>query len=70
MHAQATKIYQLNVITIKHATEIFQHLLLLTKHLINPSKVNETQIDLHKSVQKQAMKILQWVTHEKMMLLN
>ena len=36
----------------------------------SPSKLNQTQIDLHKSVQQQVMKILQWVTHEKMRLLK
>ena len=56
------------MIKVKHATEFFQHLLMTESIYFSPSKINQTQIDLHKSVQKQVMKILQWVTHEKMRL--
>ena len=58
------------MILIKHITEFFQHLLMTESIYFNPSKINQAQIDLHKSVQQQVMKILQWVTHEKMRLLN
>ena len=58
------------MILIKHATESFQLLMMIESIYFSPSKLNQTQIDLHKSVQQQVMKILQWVTHEKMMLLN
>ena len=58
------------MILIKHATESFQLLMMIESIYFSPSKLNQTQIDLHKSVQQQVMKILQWVTHEKMMLLK
>ena len=64
------KNYQFNVITIKHATELFQLLLMTESIYFSPSKLNPTQIDLHKSTQQQVMKILQWTTHDKMRLLN
>ena len=58
------------MILIKHATELFHLLMMIENIYFSPSKLNQTQIDLHKSVQQQIIKILQWVTHEKMMLLN
>ena len=58
------------MIKVKHATEFFQHLLKTENIYFSPSNINQTQTDLHKSVQQHDMKILQWVTHEKMRLLN
>ena len=58
------------MIKIRHATELFQLILMTEIIYFSPSKLNQTQIDLHKSVQQLVMKILQWVTHEKMRLLK
>ena len=58
------------MILIKHATELFQLLMMIESIYFSHSKLNQTQKDLHKSAQQQVMKILQWVTHEKMRSLN